>query len=56
KSVKRTVSVVKSILKGAGDGREPGTLSSRSARLRRGAAARALAGWGADRGAVCPQL
>ncbi len=33
KSVKRTVSVVKSILKGAGDGREPGTLSSRSARL-----------------------
>ncbi len=56
KSVKRTVSVVKSILKGAGDGREPGTLSSRSARLRRGAAARALAGWGADRGAVRPQL
>ena len=56
KSVKRTVSVVKSILKGAGDGREPGTLSSRSARLRRGAAARALAGRGADRGAVCPQL
>ena len=56
KSVKRTVSVVKSILKGAGDGREPGTLSSRSARLCRGAAARALAGRGADRGAVCPQL
>ena len=56
KSVKRTVSVVKSILKGAGDGREPGTLSSRSARLCRAATARALAGRGADRGAVRPQL